>query len=154
MRIRDNRIGGAVAPALLGVAAALAAAVGVTMISTAVRNNVKVGDIIAFEPSADAAPYTDSRIVVHRAGQFGCVLDLATIRQSGGSLVIESRLTGEGSNYRLHWAGQRTTADSGDCGHSADLIVDRSDLDSLALAAGGYGVGRKRVQALTTALAN
>jgi hypothetical protein len=143
-----------VAPALFGAAAALAAAGVVTLVSSAVRDSAKVGDIIAFEPSNDALPDTEARLVVHRPDQFGCVLDLAAIRHGGGSLVIEARLSGEGRRFRLHWAGERTTADSGDCGRSADLIVDRGDLDSLAMAAGGYGVGRKRVQSFTTALAN
>jgi hypothetical protein len=106
---------------------------------------VSVGDIIAFEPepgSISAGPAIPSgRIAVHRPGQFGCILDLDTLRRHGGSLVTEARIAAEGQTWRLHWAGARTAPDSADCGRSADLIVDNSDLNRLIKAAGGFTAG-------------
>jgi hypothetical protein len=153
MRTNYDRMVRLLAPAVFGAAAVFVAAGAATLISF-VRSGAAVGDLIVFEPNAGPVADTEPRLVVHRPDQFGCVLDLNTIRQSGGSLIIEARLSGDGQNYRLHWAGERTTADSGDCGHSADLIVDHSDLDNLAVAAGGFGLGHKRTPVFTTALAN
>ena len=59
----------------------------------------------------------------------------------GGSLVVES-LAEDG--YRVHWAGIRTSRGSGDCGAARDLLISRPDLDQLASAAGGFGVGGTR----------
>ena len=154
MRTRHNRTGRLLLPALLGATAAVAAATVVNLMSAMAMGNAKIGDIIAFEPSHDILTDAETRIVVHRPDQFGCVLDLNTIRQVGGSLVIEAQLSSEGNSFRLHWAGERTASGSGDCGQSADLIVDHPDLDSLVLAAGGFGVARKQVRIFTPPLVN
>lgn len=151
MRTRHNKAARLLLPALLGATAGMTAASVVNLVSSAVMDNAKVGDIIAFEPSHDIPPDVEARVAVHRLAQFGCVLDLNTIRHTGGSLVIEARLSGEGDSFRLHWAGERTTTDSGDCGQNADLIVDHADLDNLALAAGGYGTAREQIHMLNTA---
>ena len=145
MRTRHNKTGRLLFPALLGATVAMVAAGAVNLVSAAVMGNAKVGDIIAFEPSHDIPLDVEARIVVHRPDQFGCVLDLNTIRQAGGSLVIEAQLSSEGNSFRLHWAGERTASNSGDCGQSADLILDRADLDNLVQAAGGFGVARRQV---------
>jgi hypothetical protein len=109
------------------------------------RITVQVGDIIAFEPdpaSMAANPLIPAgRIAVHRPGQYGCILDLDTLRRDGGSLVAEARLASEGHSFRLHWAGIRTAPGSGDCGKSADLIINPDDLSRLAIAAGGFVIG-------------
>lgn len=151
MRTRHNRTTRFLFPALLGATTAVIAASLVNLVSATAMDSAKVGDIIAFEPSRDTPPEVEARVVVHRLDQFGCVLDLNTIRQTGGSLIVEARLFGEGDSFKLHWAGERTTADSGDCGQSADLILDHADLDNLALAAGGYGIAHKQVHLVTTA---
>lgn len=93
-----------------------------------------VGDIVKFQAEDEAPPDTGPRLLVHRTGQFGCILDLGVVRQSGGSLVVESQSGGQ-HEFRLHWAGKRTSADSADCGEDADLIVDSRDIRSIALAA-------------------
>ena len=59
----------------------------------------------------------------------------------GGSLVVESRAK---DDYRVHWAGTRTSRGSGDCGAARDLLISRADLDQVAFAAGGFGVGGMR----------
>jgi hypothetical protein len=104
-----------------------------------------VGDIVSFTnlpaPSVEEA----TRLLVHREDQFGCVLDLSVLRQSGGSFVVESEVAGAPDSFRVHWAGTRTTAGAASCGSDADLILQRRDLDRMALAVGGYGVGSKRL---------
>ncbi len=154
MRTRNNKLARMLFPAILGATAAMAAAGAATLVADAAHGSVGVGDIIAFTPLQDGTADLEARIVVHRPDQFGCVLDLNTIRQTGGSLVVEARMSGEAHSYRAHWAGERTTSDSGDCGSNADLIVDHNDLDSLALAAGGYGVGLRRVNVFSGGGAN
>jgi hypothetical protein len=153
MRTKLNKTLKLLAPALLGAAAAITGATAVTLVSLA-HSTARVGDIIAFEPSAEPGPETETRLPVDRPDRPGCVLDLNTIRRTGGSLIVEARLADSGRRFLLHWAGARTSADSSDCGHSADLIADRSDMDILALAAGGYGVGRKKAPVFAGTLAN
>ena len=101
-----------------------------------------LGDIIAFTASSGEPAPESARLMVHRQDRFGCVLDLNFLRRSGGSLIVEGQ-SDTGKSFRVHWAGKRTTADTASCGEQADLIVDSGDLDRLALAAGGYGAGRK-----------
>lgn len=130
--------------ALLVGAAMLAIASLAAELGRAAPEPVAVGDIIAFEP--DPGPLAggtlvSGRIAVHRPHQFGCILDLDTLRRSGGSLVAEARLASEGQSIRMHWAGRRTAPDSGDCGPNADLIVERHDLGRLAAAAGALVAG-------------
>jgi hypothetical protein len=115
-----------------GTVAVLAGAMGM---AAAMNRGAIVGDILVFEAMPHGAEGGEARIVVHRPGQYGCVLDLATIRQGGGSLVVEARLASEGDSFRVHWAGERTTTDSGNCGSNADLIMSRQDLDSVAMQA-------------------
>ena len=100
-----------------------------------------VGDIISFAPAPDAPSDVSARIMVARAGGGACSLDFGLIQQGGGSLVIEARRPDLAQPYQAHWAGP---GDS-DCGRSADLLVSDSDMSLLAIAAGGYGVGGKRL---------
>lgn len=102
-----------------------------------------VGDIIAFTPPSEEANEPGTRLLVHRRDQFGCVLDLDVLRHSGGSLIVETDISGDGRNFGVHWAGDGTSADTGNCGTDADLLVDRSDMNILALSAVGYGAGRR-----------
>ncbi len=122
----------ALANSLMVGGVALAAALLIAELGHAAPDAVSVGDIIAFEPApgpiGTGAVLPSGRIAVHRPNQFGCILDLNTLRRYGGSLVTEARLASEGESYRMHWAGERTAPNSGDCGPNADLIVERSDL--------------------------
>jgi hypothetical protein len=133
---------------------ALAGALVIAELGQAAPDAASIGDIIAFEPNpgpiATGAVMPSGRIAVHRPNQFGCILDLNTLRHFGGSLVAEARLASEGQSYRMHWAGERTAPNGGDCGPNGDLIVERSDLSRLsrlAAAAGGYIVGTQPVGA-------
>jgi hypothetical protein len=141
MRTKLANYGGLAALGLLGVVT-LAALAEAARINMAIPPERDVGDIIVFNPWHRAAPDTPIRFAVHRPNQFGCVIDLTTVTQSGGSLVIEAKLASEGRSYRLHWAGDHTSTGSSDCGSSADLIIDPENLEMLANAAGGYGIGR------------
>jgi hypothetical protein len=84
-------------------------------------------------------------IACDRQDQFGCVLDLSVLRRSGGNLVVETEIGGNARNFGVHWAGGCTSDNTANCGGNVDLIIDRRDLDILALSAGGYGIGRKRM---------
>jgi hypothetical protein len=108
----------------------------------------RVGDLVAFDP-AHRAPFTsDARLTAYRPEQTACVLDVATIQKSGGSLVLESRGSGPDRPYQAHWSGLRTSQDADDCGRQADLVLSRSDIDTLATAAGGFGVNHTSVLSL------
>lgn len=144
MRMIKDKTARALRPAISAAIFLLAAAVGATVVSMLGSRNPSVGDIIAFRASNIAAVEEGTRLAVHRPDHFDCVIDLGVVRQSGGSMVVETRIAGEGSDFRVHWAGVRTSADTGNCGSDADLIIDHQDLGVLALSAGGYGVGPKR----------
>jgi hypothetical protein len=60
-------------------------------------------------------------------------------------------MTDAAGSFRVHWAGQRTSSDTGNCGDHADLILDGMELDLLALSAGGYGTDQKRMPFLVNA---
>jgi hypothetical protein len=108
----------------------------------------RVGDIIAFEPGVLAVRDVETRLTAAREGQSGCVLDVAAMRQTGGSLVMEERKPGRNPLFRVHWSGLRTTGDAENCGAAADLELRASDLEILAMGAGGFGVATKRMGAV------
>jgi hypothetical protein len=144
----------AMQPAIIAVACVLTVAVAVNAIVDLTRASPHLGDIVAFAPSATTSPGEGTRLVVHRKGQSDCVLDLAVLRRSGGSLVVDTEIVGDTSGFEAHWAGPRTSDTAGNCGGDAELLVDHGDLDILALSAGGYGVGRKRMPINTGDAAN
>jgi hypothetical protein len=150
MRTINNRPNRALLPAIVAATGVVVAACALNVIVKLAHATPHVGDIVAFLPSTIAPADDGTRLLVHRQDQFGCVLDLNVLRRSGGSLVVETRPGTGMSSFRVHWAGLRTSSDSGNCGSDADLIVDRLDLDVLSLSAGGYGVGRKQPAAFFT----
>ncbi|HEX2943012.1 MAG TPA: hypothetical protein VHO91_18315 [Rhodopila sp.] len=95
----------------------------------------RIGDILRFQPSGMAESGAGTRLMVHRSDQFGCVLNLDVLRLSGGSLIIEGQAAEAGGDYRVHWAGLRTSRDSADCGSDAEIVVGSGDLAVLAAAA-------------------
>jgi hypothetical protein len=109
----------------------------------------KVGDIIVFRPGSqdgDMWQMTVPATVVNPAAKMNrtCSLDPNVIATDGGSLVVEERQETPVLGYQVHWAGPHTDKD-GDCGAQADLVVSRVDLQRLANAAGGFGVGDKGI---------
>ena len=144
----------AIAPTIVAAACVLGVLFVVNKIVDLARGTPHVGDILAFVPSTTEPGESGTRLLVHRRNQFGCVLDLNVIRRSGGSLIVETEAGGGAGNFRVHWAGDRTSAGTENCGIDADLIVDRSDLNILALSAGGYGVAPKPMPVLTGDIGN
>lgn len=109
----------------------------------------KVGDIVAFRPGSQDTDTWQMNIpatLVSAAGSPGnqCSLDPNVMANKGGSLVVEGRQN-EPLLYRVHWSGSLTAHTSDDCGASASLLVTRPDLQRLANAAGGFGVGDKGI---------
>ena len=72
-----------------------------------------------------------------------CSLDPNVMAEHGGSLIVEGLQDEPTLQYRIHWAGSATSRAASDCGKSASLVVSRTDLQRLANAAGGFGVGEK-----------
>jgi hypothetical protein len=105
----------------------------------------RVGDLVAFDPAHHAPFDSTVRLTASRLRQTSCVLDVATMQKSGGSLVLERRGSEPDRLYRVHWSGLRTSDDADDCGGQADLVLSRTDIDLLATAAGGFGVDHTSV---------
>jgi hypothetical protein len=110
----------------------------------------KVGDIVAFKPGSqdtDMWQMTIPATMVSATGAAlaGCLLDPNVIAEAGGSLIVEGLQDQPSLQYRVHWAGSPTAQTAGNCGRSADLLVSRTDLQRLANAAGGFGVGDKGI---------
>jgi len=105
----------------------------------------RVGDMIVFVPTQGDVDSWQLAVattaVSGRDAAVGpCVFDPNTMSAGGGSLVIESRQDASPPRFLLHWAGQHTANGPGDCGATADVMLDRYDLQRLANAAGGFGV--------------
>lgn len=110
----------------------------------------KVGDIVAFKPGSQDADLWQMTIpatmVSAKASPVAtCSLDPNVIADKGGSLVVESWRTAPSLQYVVHWAGSETANGSGNCGTSANLLISRADLQRMANAAGGFGVGDKGI---------
>ena len=104
-----------------------------------------VGDMIVFLPTngdRDAWQLQVATTAVSGRDQSAgpCVFDPNEMSTAGGSMVVEARHEASPPMFQLHWAGHHTTKGPGDCGTSADLTLDRYDLQRLANAAGGFGV--------------
>ncbi len=149
MRAHDDKSTGLISATLLAVVVALVGLAGAVKIArTAAEFGPAVGDIVEFDPNGYLPLDVHTQIAATRPGAGGCILDLGSIHRTGGSLVVEQRYLGVGNNrYRVHWAGQQSAEGSADCGREADLTLDDTNLDLLAMAAGGWGVGHKHVEA-------
>ena len=134
--------------AIFGCSLAALVAVGtaVAMVRSADIPMARIGDIVAFNQPMPAN--SGAEVVVVRVADdqpTRCVLDPAVLAGAGGSLVVEEQDWRDGRTYRVHWAGDRTASGAGNCGASADLAINESDLNTLAIAAGGYGVTNKTI---------
>ncbi len=108
----------------------------------------KVGDIVAFKPASQDTDMWQMTIPATVVSPMGaplaeCALDPNVMAEKGGSLVVEGRQDEPSLQYHIHWAGSETARPTGNCGASANLLVSRTDLQRLANAAGGFGVGDK-----------
>jgi len=133
---RQRRSGDTVRAVVLGCLIAIILAGSVAMVSAAQRLDIapKVGDILVFKPGNSS---NDWEFTVGKDPDFSCTLVPAVM--GGGSLVVEERVPAT-QTYRVHWAGQRTSEGATDCGHSADLVVQREQLQLLSNFVGGPGV--------------
>lgn len=107
-----------------------------------------VGDIVSFPPGAADEAVLRTPVPATIIGRDGkalgtCTIDPNVIAAAGGSLIVEARRDLTGAAYQVHWTGARTDNPGADCGHDADLLLSRTDLQRLANAAGGFGVGHK-----------
>ncbi len=154
MRSVDKNTIRMMAPAIIAVACVVVVALSVNAIVALARTVPRVGDIVTFPPSTAVAMDDTTRLVVRRNDSTDCILDLSILRRSGGSIVVDTRIGGEEGDFRVHWAGPRTSAGGGNCGSDAELIIDHRDLDILALSAGGYGIGPKQIPVFSTYVSN
>ena len=144
MRANESKSSGA-GTVLLGITAiALAAMIGtISLVHEVGELGPKVGDLLSFDPLERMSPDMNARVPAMAADAkpgVACALDVRAMHATGGSMVIEARVPGSDFAYRVHWAGTRTTNDGSNCGSSADLQMNLSDIEVLAMAAGGYGV--------------
>jgi hypothetical protein len=110
----------------------------------------KVGDIVVFKPGSQDTDMWQMTIPATSVSGIGttlaeCSLDPNVMAANGGSLVVEGLQDRPSLQYRIHWAGSETAPADGNCGPSANLLVSRTDLQRLANAAGGFGVGDKGI---------
>ena len=110
----------------------------------------KVGDIVAFRAGSQDTDMWQMNIPATLVSGMGapseaCALDPNVMAERGGSLVVEGLQDKPSLQYRVHWAGAATSKTAGNCGDSANLLVSRTDLQRLANAAGGFGVGDKGI---------
>jgi hypothetical protein len=108
----------------------------------------KVGDIVVFKPGSQDADMWQMNIpatIMSATGQPAgdCSLDPNAMAATGGSLVVESRRTEPSLQYVVHWVGMGPAANAGSCSSDTDVMVSRTDLQRLANAAGGFGIGDK-----------
>ena len=125
---------------LLATVTLLAAATGVASLARQAADlGPGVGDIVSFRPDRPSPFDSAERFTADRPHQTSCVLDLGMIRLSGGSLVVEQLGTVTDRIYRVHWAGPRTSEDATNCGTEADLVLSRTEMNALTMAASGLG---------------
>jgi hypothetical protein len=107
----------------------------------------KVGDIVTFDPLDPMSRDMKAQVTASPINQPGrtCLLDVRTMHAAGGSLVIEARMPQPQPGFRVHWAGGGSSDGSGNCGGSADLVIDQQDIEILAMAAGGFGVSARKL---------
>lgn len=110
----------------------------------------KIGDIVAFAPGSEDTDMWQMSIPATVASATGspeakCSLDPNVMAEKGGSVIVEGLQHEPSLRYRIHWAGSETAQTTGNCGDSANLLVSRTDLQRLANAAGGFGIGNKGI---------
>lgn len=131
---------GLLSAALLAIVVSLTGVAGaVKLAETAVNLGPGVGDIISFDTKTRMPGDMNSQVVMARAGGGECMLDLDTLHRDGGSLIVEARVPSNPPAYQVHWAGKHSSGGQYNCGTSAELTVEGSNLDMLAMAAGGWG---------------
>jgi hypothetical protein len=108
-----------------------------------------LGDIVVFRPGSQDIDMWEMKVPATMVSATGkpsgtCTLDPNVIATDGGSMIVEDVREAPALSYQVHWAGIHTDGAS-DCGAGANLVVSRTDLQRLANAAGGFGVGEKGI---------
>ncbi len=137
-------------PALVAMAIMAAGCLSTFLVLQLDEFRPGIGDIVTFKPGSEDPDLWQTIIPATLISAMGspvaaCSLDPNVIAEKGGSLVVEGLQDKPSLQYRLHWAGTGTARADGNCGASADILVSRTDLQRLANAAGGFGVGDKGV---------
>jgi hypothetical protein len=127
-------------------AATLALFICFVSLSQIVQIGPNVGDIVVFEARGTSRDWPLSTIVVDKmtdadARDQVCVLSPSVMGITGGSLVIEAKVTTEPPSFHVHWSGAHTDVGSRDCGTSVDLTLPLASLRVLANSAGGFRGG-------------
>lgn len=134
-------------PALVAIGVMITGFVGTLMVLQLDTFRPRVGDIVAFRPNSQETDawqlQVPATLISSARPGFACMLNPGVMAVNGGSLVVEARQETSPPLYQLHWAGTKTETGPSDCGAAADVTVTRTDLQKLANAAGGFGVGNK-----------
>jgi hypothetical protein len=156
MRTRRKSADASLATAVLTLVAAalLTITTGFWVMLQQEQFGPSVGDIIVFKPD----PNPTERWSVHAAAADPtipgflatltprhCVLSPSVMAINGGSLVIEARRMSRPPVFRVYWSGGHTDAASSDCGTTADLELERTELMRLANVAGGFTSGLRLI---------
>jgi hypothetical protein len=152
-RRRDTRRGTSLAawlPVLAAIVIMITGCLSTFLVLRMDEFRPKVGDIVAFKPGSEDTDMWQITIPATAVSAIGsplaeCSLDPNVMEANGGSLVVEGVEDKPALQYRVHWAGSATAKINGDCGQSANLVLSRTDLQRLANAAGGFGVGDKGI---------
>jgi hypothetical protein len=136
-------------PALAAMGIMLTGFLGTLMVLRLDTFRPRVGDMVVFRPNSEDSDVWQLQVpATEVSGQSAgrtCILNPTVMAATGGSLVVEQRRDLSPPLYEVHWAGEHTEQGATDCGASADLTVTRTDLQKLANAAGGFGVGDKGI---------
>ena len=112
-----------------------------------------VGGIIVFKPDSTATERwsveatmadTDAGLPMADQGR-RCTLSPSVMAAQGGSMVIEARRMSRPPLFRVHWIGGHTDMAARDCGTTADIVLERTDLVRLANVAGGLSNGLRLI---------
>ena len=123
----------------MGLVGLIVAAIIVSSLRLADGLGPRIGDIIKFDPSKKISPDLQEPITTASIGgvtTVSCVLDPRIMLASGGSLVINAKQSKPNGTFRVDWAGTRTSDSQRDCGANAELLLSKSDIVTLMLAAG------------------
>ncbi|MGE0222678.1 MAG: hypothetical protein AB7F35_03150 [Acetobacteraceae bacterium] len=145
MASKDRNSTRSLAGPLAGMAVALfGLGMMLDLVHRLARSRPTVGDMIVFTPRPPGRMDSKVEVTARLTDGSECKLEIAAIRESGGSLVVEERRPGPPELFRAHWSGMRTAAGPANCGTRADLWLRIEDLANMAQAAGGWGVGTRR----------
>jgi hypothetical protein len=129
------------------IAGLLASSVAMVSAARTLDMGPQVGDILVFRQGARMPADWEFTVTTAATPASSCNLRPDVMATEGGSLVVEQRYQAP-HVFQVHWAGGHTSAASADCGASAELVLQGSDLQLLSNAVGGAGVEHRRFSGL------